>query len=149
MVQEGTAQDYHARAILTLASLQSPPEDYEQVLALLSKDIQRRQTRLSEIRLRERRATLFVSTYTLLAWIVYTTLWYMDVLPNFTAHRRTSNFERTTKAIPVFVSPIVYVFLRLFPSRGSLFSVEAAVEGSRTRLRCARVGSEHAITWRA
>lgn len=90
---------------------QSQPEDYEQALALLSKDIQKRQTRLSEIRLRERRATLLVSVYALVAWIAYTSLWYTDILPNFTTHRRSSNLERTSKAVPVFVGPIVYVIL--------------------------------------
>ncbi|KAI1785971.1 hypothetical protein LXA43DRAFT_1035639 [Ganoderma leucocontextum] len=90
----------------------SQPEDYEQVLALLSQDVQKRQTRLSEIRLRERRATLLVSVYALLAWFAYTTLWYMDFLPNLTTHKRSSNFERTTKAIPVFVGPIVILFVR-------------------------------------
>ena len=89
--------------------IQSQPEDYEQALALLSQVIQKRQTRLSEIRLRERRATLLVSVYALVAWIAYTTLWYMDFLPNITTHKRSSNFERTTEAVPVFVGPIVYV----------------------------------------
>ncbi|KAI0760608.1 hypothetical protein C8Q74DRAFT_1319576 [Fomes fomentarius] len=88
------------------------PEDYEQALALLSKDIQKRQTRLSEIRLRERRATLLVSVYALVAWIAYTSLWYMDILPNFTTHRRSSNLERTSKAVPVFVGPIVILLTR-------------------------------------
>ncbi|PIL23181.1 hypothetical protein GSI_14490 [Ganoderma sinense ZZ0214-1] len=90
----------------------SPPEDYEQALALLSQDIQKRQTRLSEIRLRERRATLLVSVYALVAWIAYTTLWYMDFVPNITTHKRSSSFERTTKAVPVFIGPIAILFIR-------------------------------------
>ena len=63
--------------------------------------------RLSEIRLRERRATLLVSVYALLGWMAYTGLWYMDVLPNFTAHRRSSGFEKTAKGVPVFLGPVV------------------------------------------
>ncbi|EJF56794.1 hypothetical protein DICSQDRAFT_93122 [Dichomitus squalens LYAD-421 SS1] len=90
----------------------SQPEDYEQALALLAQDIQKRQTRLSEIRLRERRATLLVSVWALVAWVTYTSLWYMDFLPNITTHQRSSNFERTAKAIPVFVGPIVILFVR-------------------------------------
>ena len=74
---------------------------------MLSKDIQERQTRLSEIRLRERRASLLVSVYALLGWIAYTSLWYMDLVPNLTTHGRSSGFEKTTKAVPVFLGPIV------------------------------------------
>ena len=113
-----------------LCCIQSQPEDYEQALALLSQDIQKRQTRLSEIRLRERRATLLVSVYALVAWIAYTTLWYMDFVPNITAHKRSSSFERTTKAVPVFVGPIVYVVLLC---RG--FVLSAASWGWGVRLK--------------
>ena len=87
--------------------MQNQPEDFEQALAALSKDIQKRQTRLSEIRLRERRATLLVSVYALLGWIAYTSLWYMDFVPNLTTHGRSSGFEKTAKASPVLVGPIV------------------------------------------
>ena len=52
-----------------------------------------------------------VSVYALVAWVTYTTLWYMDFLPNLTAHKRSSNFEKSAKAIPVFIGPIVYVVL--------------------------------------
>ncbi|KAI0754186.1 hypothetical protein C8Q80DRAFT_1216347 [Daedaleopsis nitida] len=90
----------------------SPPEDYEQVLAVLSKDIHKRQTRLSEIRLRERRATLFVSMYALVAWIAYTTLWYMEFLPSFTGRSRSNSLEKTAKGVPVFVGPIVILLMR-------------------------------------
>ncbi|KAI0628609.1 hypothetical protein C8Q77DRAFT_1147010 [Trametes polyzona] len=90
----------------------SQPEDYEQVLAALSNDIQKRQTHLSEIRLRERRATLLFSVYAILLWIVYTSMWYKDFLPTLTAHKRNSQFEKTAEAVPVFVGPIVILFIR-------------------------------------
>ncbi|KAI0821859.1 hypothetical protein BC628DRAFT_1392556 [Trametes gibbosa] len=90
----------------------SQPVDYEQVLAALSTDIQKRQTHLSEIRLRERRATLLFSVYAILLWIVYTSMWYKDFLPTLTSHRRNSQFERTAEAVPVFVGPIVILFIR-------------------------------------
>lgn len=88
---------------------QSQPDDYEQVLAALSTDIQKRQTHLSEIRLRERRATLLFSVYAILLWIVYTSMWYKDFLPTLTAHKRNSQFEKTVEGVPVFLGPIVYV----------------------------------------
>ncbi len=88
---------------------QTQPDDYEQVLAALSTDIQKRQTHLSEIRLRERRATLLFSVYAILLWIVYTSMWYKDFLPTLTAHKRNSQFEKTVEGVPVFLGPIVYV----------------------------------------
>ncbi|KAH9848709.1 hypothetical protein C2E23DRAFT_842239 [Lenzites betulinus] len=90
----------------------SQPVDYEQVLAALSADIQKRQTHLSEIRLRERRATLLFSVYAILLWLVYTSMWYKDFLPTLTSHRRNSQFERTAEAVPVFAGPIVILFIR-------------------------------------
>ncbi|CDO71067.1 hypothetical protein BN946_scf184844.g71 [Trametes cinnabarina] len=90
----------------------SKPEDYEQELARLAQDIQKRQTHLSEIRLRERRATLLFSVYAILSWIIYTSMWYKDFLPTLTTHSRNSQFERTAEAVPVFVGPIVILFIR-------------------------------------
>ncbi|KAH9916957.1 uncharacterized protein BXZ73DRAFT_92415 [Epithele typhae] len=104
---EGEPASFNEKAVLH----QSPPEDYEEALAELAKDISKRQTRLSEIRLRERRATLLVSVYALLGWIAYTSLWYMDFLPNFTSQGRRSSAEKTAKAAPVFIGPIMYVFV--------------------------------------
>ncbi|OBZ67734.1 Protein lunapark [Grifola frondosa] len=88
------------------------PEDYEELLATLALDIQKRQTRLSEIRLRERRSTLLFSVYALALWLAYTSLWYTNLLPKLTSHSRNSNFERTAEAVPVFVGPIVILFIR-------------------------------------
>ncbi|KAI9062108.1 hypothetical protein FKP32DRAFT_1574704 [Trametes sanguinea] len=90
----------------------SKPEDYEQELARLARDIQKRQTHLSEIRLRERRATLLFSVYAILSWIIYTSMWYKDFLPTLTTHSRNSQFERTVEAVPVFAGPIVILFIR-------------------------------------
>lgn len=88
------------------------PEDYEQILAALALDIQKRQTSLSEIRLRERRATLLVTMYTLAFWTVYVTMWYTNVLPNFSGRRSNSAFEKLVKGSPVLGGPIVILFTR-------------------------------------
>lgn len=90
----------------------SQPEDYEQVLALLALDIQKRQEQLSEIRLRERRATLLFSVYAIASWAVYVSLWYTDLVPTLSGHARYSQFERSIQAIPVFIGPIVILFIR-------------------------------------
>ncbi|KAL4246655.1 Endoplasmic reticulum junction formation protein lunapark [Abortiporus biennis] len=90
----------------------SQREDYEQVLASLASDIQKRQTRLSEIRLRERRSTLNFSLIAFSLWVAWVSLWYMDYLPNLSHHPRKSTFEKAVRGIPVFVGPIIILFIR-------------------------------------
>ena len=82
-------------------------DDYEQILASLELDIQKRQTRLSEIRLRERRTTLKVTLYTLAFWVVYVSLWYAQVLPMLSGHRPNTAFEKFVKGVPVLIGPIL------------------------------------------
>ena len=96
--------------IINLVFLQKEPENYEEVLASLALDIQKRQTRLSEIRLRERRATLFVTAYTFAAWVVYVGLWYTGLLPRLNDAGRWPNentYERAMKAAPVIIGPLL------------------------------------------
>ncbi|KAJ3530117.1 hypothetical protein NM688_g7755 [Phlebia brevispora] len=88
------------------------PEDYEQVLASLALDIQKRQTRLSEIRLRERRSTLLFSLYALALWVAYVSLWYTDMVPTLSSHPRSSSFEKWLEGAPVYIGPIVILFIR-------------------------------------
>jgi len=87
---------------------QQKEEDFETVLAALAKDIQKRQIRLLEIRLREKRSTLLATIYTVLVWIIYVALWYLDILPSFfwpTAGRHAI-VRRVIRGLPVFVGPI-------------------------------------------
>ncbi|OSX61113.1 hypothetical protein POSPLADRAFT_1040357 [Postia placenta MAD-698-R-SB12] len=91
---------------------QNKSEDYGQILEKLVFDIQKRETRLSEIRLRERRSTLFFSIYAVAAWIVWTGMWYTGFLPDISGHNHNSGFERTVKGIPVFAGPILILFIR-------------------------------------
>lgn len=86
-------------------------EDYETVLSSLALDIQKRQVKLSEIRLRERRSTLLVTLYTLAGWVGYVSLWYLGLLPNISGHAK-SRFERAVKGAPVVIGPIVILFVR-------------------------------------
>ena len=92
---------------LSLPVFQGESDDYEQILASLELDIQKRQTRLSEIRLRERRTTLKVTLYTLAFWVVYVSLWYTQVLPIFNGHRPNTVFEKFVKGVPVLIGPIL------------------------------------------
>ncbi|KAI0942041.1 hypothetical protein AcW1_009635 [Taiwanofungus camphoratus] len=88
------------------------PEDYEHALAALAFDIQKRQTRLSELRLRERRATLLVSLYALALWAAWAAVWYADLLPVLSGRARNSAVERAAQAVPVFGGPVVILFVR-------------------------------------
>ncbi|KAH9836290.1 uncharacterized protein C8Q71DRAFT_797080 [Rhodofomes roseus] len=97
----------------------SQPEDYEQILASLANDIAKRQQHLSEIRLRERRSTLVFSVWALAFWGLWAGLWYADYLPNVSTmipgvsgHSRESAWEKTAKSMPVFMGPIVILFMR-------------------------------------
>ncbi|KAF9784068.1 hypothetical protein BJ322DRAFT_1068471 [Thelephora terrestris] len=87
-------------------------DDYEQILATIESDIQKRQIRLSEIRLRERRTTLKVTLYTLAFWVVYVSLWYTQVLPVLSGHRPNTAFEKFVKGVPVLIGPILILFAR-------------------------------------
>jgi hypothetical protein len=93
--------------------LQKEPEDIGQVLAALASDIQKRETQLNEIRLRERRATLLVTLYTFAGWGAYLGLWYAQLLPQMSGHRPNSKVEKAVKGFPAILGPIMYVILPL------------------------------------
>ena len=95
------------------APAQKNNEDYESILSTLANDIRKRQLKLSEIRLRERRSTLLATLYTLGAWAAYVSVWYFDSLPAM----KTSSFGmgKTVKVAPVLFGPVVYVYPS-FPS---------------------------------
>ncbi|KAK0207135.1 hypothetical protein DFS33DRAFT_1382210 [Desarmillaria ectypa] len=87
-------------------------DDYETVLASLAADIQKRQTKLADIRLRERRSMLLVTLYTLVAWVVYVALWYTRALPSLAGYYRNLRVERAVKGLPVVIGPIIILFIR-------------------------------------
>jgi hypothetical protein len=72
----------------SLPPVQAASEDYEQILSSLALDIQKRQSRLSDIRLRERRSTLLTTVYAFSIWALYVSLWYTGLLPNFSGRAR-------------------------------------------------------------
>ncbi|KAI0090120.1 hypothetical protein BDY19DRAFT_938581 [Irpex rosettiformis] len=89
------------------------PPDYEQVLASLALDIQKRQTHLSEIRLRERRATLLFSLYALASWAAYVVIWWLGIIATIGGHsHRDGGVEAVIEGVPVFVGPVVILFIR-------------------------------------
>jgi hypothetical protein len=60
---------------------QSAPTDYETVLSRLSSDITEAKQHLSEIRLRQRRASLLLNLYGVILWGIWCGLWYFQRLP--------------------------------------------------------------------
>ncbi|KDQ29906.1 hypothetical protein PLEOSDRAFT_1076500 [Pleurotus ostreatus PC15] len=77
-------------------------EDYETVLSTLSRDVQSRQQKLADIRLRERRSTLWSTLYTAAAYGVYVCLWYFQAL----------TLPRGVALAPVLVGPLIVLFIR-------------------------------------
>ncbi|THV00185.1 hypothetical protein K435DRAFT_855027 [Dendrothele bispora CBS 962.96] len=98
-------------SLLTRLFSKKKDDDYESILSALALDIQKRQVKLSEIRLRERRATLAATLYTLAAWVVYVTVWYMDMLPSL-GMRSGLKVEKAVKGLPVLIGPIIILFIR-------------------------------------
>ncbi|KAJ7705135.1 hypothetical protein B0H16DRAFT_1636709 [Mycena metata] len=88
---------------------EKPPDDYESVLAALANDIAKRQTLLSEIRARERKATTLVTLYTLAAYLLYLAVWYFGFVA---AGRNANGIERAARALPLFFGPILILFIR-------------------------------------
>lgn len=89
--------------------MQREPEDFEQVLSALAADIQQRQAHLADLRLRERRATLLLTLYTVGAWVAYVSVWYANpaLLPRVTRGARTGALERAVRGAPVVAGPIM------------------------------------------
>ncbi|KAJ7648203.1 hypothetical protein DFH06DRAFT_573688 [Mycena polygramma] len=96
--------------LLRLFRSEKPPDD-ETVLASLARDIARRQTLLADLRARERTASMLVTLYALAAWIVYLGVWYLGFVSGGSAGR-VRGVERAVRALPVFVGPIVILFIR-------------------------------------
>ena len=92
-----------------MAALQGNDEDYEHVLAALALDIQKRQTKLSEIRLRERRSTLLTTLYTIAIWVAYVSMWYTNLVPNIGVLQQKTGIGKAVAVAPVIIGPIMCV----------------------------------------
>jgi hypothetical protein len=110
MVPKGTS-----RAIPCLRSelthhAQREPEDFEQVLSALANDIQSRQTKLADIRRRERSSTFLLTLYLFGFWVVYVAVWYgtPGALPTF-GSQAGAGLDRALKGAPVVIGPVMFV----------------------------------------
>jgi len=86
-------------------------EDYGTILSNLANDIQQRQLKLSEIRLRERRSTLLTTLYALGAWVVYVGMWYSNSLPAM-SNWTNPGVAKGMKILPVLFGPVLTLFIR-------------------------------------
>ncbi|KAF8309252.1 hypothetical protein DL93DRAFT_2085829 [Clavulina sp. PMI_390] len=88
--------------------------NYEEILDSLAISISNRQGRLTELALRERRAALWATIYTLACWAIYTFVWYLNLMPRYFSERTRSNIEleRLAHLAPVIIGPIAALFLR-------------------------------------
>lgn len=108
------------------APQQKEPENYEQVLEGLRLSITARQSRLAEIRQRERRASLWVTLYLFIAWALYGVLWYTGWITTlFGGRHKVGDDAFLKKALmtaPVLVGPVVYV-LYFFSLTGAVLMI--------------------------
>ncbi|KLO16983.1 hypothetical protein SCHPADRAFT_868710 [Schizopora paradoxa] len=86
------------------------PEDYDQILSSLALDIQKRQAKLADIRLRERRTTTLVTLYAIATWVTYIGAWYLGMLPRAIASSGGS--ASFVKWLPIFLGPILVQLIR-------------------------------------
>ncbi|GAA5910783.1 uncharacterized protein JCM6883_000312 [Sporobolomyces salmoneus] len=86
--------------------------DYDTYLSLLQDKITARQSKLQQIRLRERRANALFITYGLALWVVYVALWYFGVIG--ARYGDGGAVEKAVGVSPMIVGPVVIVFTRRF-----------------------------------
>ncbi|GAA6010711.1 hypothetical protein JCM11491_002909 [Sporobolomyces phaffii] len=85
--------------------------DYDTYLSLLQDKITARQSKLQQIRLRERRANALFITYGLALWVLYVALWYFGVVGGrYAAHGAA--VEKVAGIAPMVLGPVVIVFTR-------------------------------------
>ncbi|CAE6428565.1 unnamed protein product [Rhizoctonia solani] len=88
-------------------SSKKAPSDTE-VLEAIAESIRTRDEHLSEIRLREKRASLLFSIYSLGAWGLYLAAWFTSVLPSLEGHQTHWNWRIPKSADKVvFLTPAV------------------------------------------
>jgi len=96
----------------SLFTSKKDPENFETVLEELRISIALRRQRLAEMRLRERRATLWTTLYLMAAWIAYAAVWYAGWIYALAGVNRShaNNAMLWTKTLitaPVFVGPVM------------------------------------------
>jgi len=72
----------------------------------LQESIQLREQHLAAIKLRERRAVVYFTIYSLVFWVVYSALWWFQFLPIYVNQEGyVDPWFRMLKAVPVALLP--------------------------------------------
>ncbi|CAE6387911.1 unnamed protein product [Rhizoctonia solani] len=103
-------------------SSKKAPSDTE-VLEAIAESIRTRDEHLSEIRLREKRASLLFSLYSMGIWGIYLAAWFTSVLPSFEGHQTPWNWripksvDKVVLLTPAVLGPfLIYQVRRLVQS---------------------------------
>ncbi|KIY64447.1 hypothetical protein CYLTODRAFT_401875 [Cylindrobasidium torrendii FP15055 ss-10] len=89
-------------------------DDYESILSNLARDVDKRKSKLADIRSREQRTQFAITLYTVSAYVLYVVLWYMRSLPPLIGMgiRVTRDAEKALKGVFVLVGPVLIFALR-------------------------------------
>jgi endoplasmic reticulum junction formation protein lunapark len=95
----------------SLFTSKKDPENFETVLEDLRISIASRRQRLAEMRLRERRATLWTTLYLVAIWAAYAAVWYAGWIYALAgvnrSHATAMLWTKTLLTAPVLVGPVV------------------------------------------
>lgn len=123
--------------------LQKEPEDYDQILSSLALDIQKRQAKLADIRLRERRTTTLFTLYAITAWITYVGAWYSGLLPRAIAgYGGNASF---VKWLPILLGPILCVFLTIITGQANVSAFRVQLIRRIVQTWYERIGNSEGI----
>lgn len=97
--------------LLSLFQRRKEPENFETVLEELRLSIAARRQRLQEMKLRERRATLWTTLYLFAAWALYAGVWYAGWIDALAGVNNWSGsamlWRKAVTTAPVIVGPVM------------------------------------------
>ncbi|KAG8681649.1 hypothetical protein FRC09_017334, partial [Ceratobasidium sp. 395] len=92
-----------------------PVESDSDVLQALADSISTREAHLSEIRQRERRTSFMYTVYSILAWVLYSVVWFLNLLPRLEGRHTPFNWtiskpaEKAAYLVPGLAGPFLRV----------------------------------------
>ncbi|KAK4049096.1 hypothetical protein OIO90_005566 [Microbotryomycetes sp. JL221] len=96
-------------SVLRPWSRRSTSTDYETILSRLEQDINKAESHLLQIKLRERRSNALFLTYGITVWLLYFGVWYL-----YLRHNQHSTGQLVVVTLPLIVGPVLLVFTRRF-----------------------------------
>ncbi|KAG9124421.1 hypothetical protein FRC07_011693 [Ceratobasidium sp. 392] len=95
-----------------------PVESDSDVLAALADSISKREAHLSEIRQRERRTSFMFTIYSILTWVLYSVVWFLNLLPRLEGLQTPFNWsisksaEKVVYVVPGLAGPFFFYYTR-------------------------------------